>query len=51
MGTGTYATQCRKFFGDMNIEGVEIDDLILDEVAYYRDIYDKKGLKGLINQL
>ena len=25
MGTGTYATQCRKFFGDMNIEGVEVD--------------------------
>ena len=24
MGTGTYATQCRKYFGDMNIEGVEI---------------------------
>lgn len=28
MGTGTYATQCRKYFGDMNIEGVEIDDKI-----------------------
>lgn len=26
MGTGTYATQCRKYFGDMNIEGVEIDE-------------------------
>lgn len=25
MGTGTYATQCRKYFGDMDIEGVEID--------------------------
>lgn len=23
-GTGTYATQCRKYFGDMTIEGVEI---------------------------
>ena len=30
MGTGTYATQCRKFFGDMNIEGVEIDEKITD---------------------
>lgn len=28
MGTGTYATQCRKYYGDMNIEGVEIDDKI-----------------------
>ncbi len=28
MGTGTYATQCGRFFGDLNIEGVEIDDKI-----------------------
>ena len=28
MGTGTYATQCRRFFGDMLIEGVEIDEKI-----------------------
>ena len=28
MGTGTYATQCKKYFGDMAIEGVEIDDKI-----------------------
>lgn len=28
MGTGTYATQCRKYFGDMSIEGVEIDEKI-----------------------
>ena len=28
MGTGTYATQCRKYFGDMYIEGVEIDEKI-----------------------
>lgn len=28
MGTGTYATQCRKYLGDMNIEGVEIDEKI-----------------------
>lgn len=28
MGTGTYATQCRKYFGNMDIEGVEIDDKI-----------------------
>ncbi|MCI9336259.1 MAG: fused MFS/spermidine synthase [Lachnospiraceae bacterium] len=28
MGTGTYATQCRKYYGDMDIAGVEIDDKI-----------------------
>ena len=28
MGTGTYATQCRNYFGDMEIEGVEIDEKI-----------------------
>ena len=30
MGTGTYATQCRKYFGNMQIEGVEIDEKIID---------------------
>ncbi len=30
MGTGTYATQCRRYFGDMKIEGVEIDRKITD---------------------
>lgn len=30
MGTGTYATQCRKYYGDMDIEGVEIDDKITE---------------------
>ena len=25
MGTGTYSTQCKKYFGAMDIEGVEID--------------------------
>lgn len=28
MGTGTYALQCRKYFGEMEMEGVEIDDRI-----------------------
>lgn len=28
MGTGTYATQCSRYLGDMNIEGVEIDEKI-----------------------
>lgn len=28
MGTGTYATQCKQFFQNMDIEGVEIDEKI-----------------------
>ena len=28
MGTGTYATQCSRYFGNMSIEGVEIDEKI-----------------------
>ena len=28
MGTGTYAAQCRKYYGGMDIEGVEIDEKI-----------------------
>lgn len=28
MGTGTYATQCERYFGNMEIEGVEIDEKI-----------------------
>lgn len=30
MGTGTYATECRRYYGDMAIEGVEIDDKITE---------------------
>ncbi len=35
MGTGTYATQCRRYLGDMNIEGVEIDEKITDLANRY----------------
>lgn len=28
MGTGTYATQCRRYLPDVNVEGVEIDEKI-----------------------
>lgn len=35
MGTGTYATQCRKYLGNMNVEGVEIDDKIIDLSRQY----------------
>lgn len=117
MGTGTYATQCKKYFGDMQMEDVDgstnrelfasddadmmnvlqkniakvtefdlrnlmakvstnavaysggdyimtddkapvellgmrvIDQLIQDEVAYYKKIYETDGLQGLLEQL
>lgn len=35
MGTGTYATQCKKYFGDMKMEGVEIDKKITDLSCKY----------------
>ena len=38
MGTGTYATQCRKYFGDMEIEGVEIDEKITDLAREYFEL-------------
>lgn len=36
MGTGTYATQCSRYFGEMNVEGVEIDEKI---TALARDYF------------
>lgn len=30
MGTGTYAVQCQRYFGNHNIEGVEIDEKITE---------------------
>lgn len=36
MGTGTYATQCRRYFHSMRIEGVEIDEKI---TALARDYF------------
>ena len=38
MGTGTYATQCRRFFGEMYIEGVEIDQKITDLAHTYFEL-------------
>lgn len=35
MGTGTYAAQCRKYFGDVKIEGVEIDEKITNLAHEY----------------
>ena len=34
-GSGTYATQCKRYFGDMDIEGVEIDQAITDLAREY----------------
>ena len=41
MGTGTYATQCGRYFGDMEIEGVEIDDKITDLARTYFELPEK----------
>lgn len=41
MGTGTYATQCEKYYGDMNIEGVEIDEKITELSRQYFSLSDK----------
>lgn len=38
MGSGTYARQCRAYFGDMNIEGVEIDEKITQLSRTYFDL-------------
>ena len=35
MGTGTYASQCRRYYGGMAIEGVEIDDRITELARAY----------------
>ena len=38
MGTGTYATQCCRYFGEMSIEGVEIDDKITELARIYFEL-------------
>ncbi len=38
MGTGTYATQCNRYFDGMNIEGVEIDEKITDLSREYFEL-------------
>jgi len=38
MGTGTYATQCSRYFGEMDIEGVEIDEKITDLARTYFEL-------------
>ena len=38
MGTGTYANQCRRYYGDMAVEGVEIDEKITDLAREYFEL-------------
>lgn len=40
MGTGTYATQCSRYFGQMDIEGVEIDEKITGLAREYFELPD-----------
>ncbi|MDD6207126.1 MAG: fused MFS/spermidine synthase [Clostridiales bacterium] len=41
MGTGTYATQCRKYLGDITVEGVEIDEKITQLSRRYFSLPDQ----------
>lgn len=38
MGTGTYATQCERYFDNVSMEGVEIDDKITDLAVKYFEL-------------
>ena len=40
MGTGTYAKQCRLYYGNTSIEGVEIDEKITDLAGRYFELPD-----------
>ena len=40
MGTGTYATQCRRYFENVNVEGVEIDGKITKLAREYFELPD-----------
>jgi len=40
MGTGTYATQCSLYFDNINVEGVEIDEKIIDLSREYFALSD-----------
>ncbi len=41
MGTGTYATQCLKYFENASVEGVEIDSKIVDLAYEYFELSDE----------
>ena len=38
MGTGTYATQCERYFDNISMEGVEIDEKITDLAVKYFEL-------------
>lgn len=38
MGTGTYATQCKRYFDQINLEGVEIDEKITNLAEIYFEL-------------
>ena len=40
LATGTFATQCLKYYGDVNVEGVEIDGKIVDVAREYFHMTD-----------
>ena len=40
MGTGTFAGQCRQYFGNVKIDGVEIDQKITDLAGSFFDLPD-----------
>lgn len=40
MGTGTFATQCQKYFENLTVEGVEIDQKIVDLADTYFGLSD-----------
>ena len=40
LATGTFATQCLQYYGDVHVEGVEIDGKIVDVAREYFDLPD-----------
>ena len=40
MGTGTFATQCERYYGNVNLEGVEIDEKISALATEYFELPD-----------
>lgn len=57
MGAGTYATQCKRYFDNMSIEGVEIDQKITDLAEEYFELpsdvkvttYDGRAYFGAVD--
>ena len=45
MGTGTYATQCSRYFGNLRFEGVEIDGKIIELSRRYFELPESVGVE------